>query len=163
MNRKLGKKVAEVNKEIDDYSQAPPRQQRDKMCTSLDEQMRTGGKWARLKHLLDDSGNKSNQRCVLVKALHESKKLSREKELLYRLAKKYMPVRTTADEAANPVQKGIPNSALNETFTVSEIRRALHDVNGRSATARISSPTSTHKSRGRVDRFSRRFDKSHLE
>ncbi|KAL1483372.1 hypothetical protein MTO96_050248, partial [Rhipicephalus appendiculatus] len=60
------------------------------------------GKWNLLKHLLDDSGTKSKQRGVLAKALHEAKKSSSEEEVLERLAKKYLPLRTVADDAAYP-------------------------------------------------------------
>lgn len=53
--------------------------------------------------------------------------------MLKRLAQKYLLLGTVADGVAYSVYKEMPNSVLDEPFMVGEIRRVLHDLNGRSA------------------------------
>ncbi|XP_037520769.1 uncharacterized protein LOC119397415 [Rhipicephalus sanguineus] len=131
LNRRLRKKIAEVNKVIEEHCQTLSRQQWDDICNSIDGQVRTQGKWNLLKHLLDETGTKSNQRRVLAKTLHEATRSSTEKEVLDYLAKKYLPLKTS-DGGAYTEYSGKPNSTLDEPFTIEGIRRALHDLNGRS-------------------------------
>ncbi|CAN8021636.1 unnamed protein product [Ixodes persulcatus] len=51
LNRRLRKKIAELNRTIEDHCKSLTRQQWDEVCNSVDGQMRVGGKWNLLKHL----------------------------------------------------------------------------------------------------------------
>ncbi|KAG0445018.1 hypothetical protein HPB47_003208 [Ixodes persulcatus] len=61
LNRRLPKKIAELNRTIEDHCQSLTRQKWDEVCNSVDGQMRAGGKWNLLKHLLNESNSNSNQ------------------------------------------------------------------------------------------------------
>ncbi|XP_037555928.1 uncharacterized protein LOC119432848 [Dermacentor silvarum] len=94
--------------------------------------MRSGGSWNLLKHLLDETNTKSNQRSTLGRALHGARQESSDEEVMERLIAKYLPV---ASGPASPIPEygGVANPELDAEFGVEEIRRALHDLNGRSA------------------------------
>lgn len=132
LNRRLRKKIAELNTQIEEHCKNLSRQQWDEICNSVDGQMRTRGKWNLLKHLLDESGTKSNQRGVLARILHLAQKSSSGAELLGQLAEKYLPLAVDSMQAY-PGYMGTPCAHLDEPFTISDVRRALHELNGRSA------------------------------
>ncbi|KAG0431023.1 hypothetical protein HPB47_022181 [Ixodes persulcatus] len=62
LNRRLRKKVAELNKAIQDHSKALAAQQWEDTCDAADGQMHNGAKWHVLRHLLDETKNKNFQR-----------------------------------------------------------------------------------------------------
>ena len=125
--------IAEINKQVEEHCQTLSRQQWDEICNSVDGQMRTRGKWNLLEHLLDESGTKSNQRGVVAKILHLAQKSSSGAEILEQLSKKYLPLTPDSNMQAYPAYEGTPCPHLDEPFGVSDVRRALHELNGRSA------------------------------
>ena len=131
-NRKLRKKIAELNRTIEEHCEVLSKQQWDELCNSVDGQMRVGGKWNLLKHLLDDTNSKSNQRHVIEKVLHEAKRSEPMGVIADKLANRYLPVGSVRP-TDYPTYKGEPNPTLDEPFSTSEVRAVLHNLNGRSA------------------------------
>lgn len=134
LNRRLRKKISELNKVIDDHCKALCKQQWDELCESIDGQMRNGKSWSMLKHLLDESGSKSNQKHTLARALHEATRSHTADELVYKLIQKYLPVRRDGDPATQlPDYRGPPRPELDEDFSVAEVRQAIFALNRKSA------------------------------
>ncbi|KAH6930150.1 hypothetical protein HPB50_010965 [Hyalomma asiaticum] len=72
-NRRLRKRIALLNRQIEEYSQSLTCQQWNEVCKSLDARMRKGLKWDLLKHLLGDKPTKSEQRLTLDRLLHKAR------------------------------------------------------------------------------------------
>ncbi|KAL1458860.1 hypothetical protein MTO96_043411 [Rhipicephalus appendiculatus] len=70
LNRRLRKKIAELNREIEAYYIELSNQQWNEVRSSVDGQMRVGGKWNLLKSLLDESQSKGNQRLAIDRIVH---------------------------------------------------------------------------------------------
>ncbi|KAG0436140.1 hypothetical protein HPB47_018122 [Ixodes persulcatus] len=132
LNRRLRKIIAELNRTIEDHCQSHTRQQWDEVCNSVDGQMRVGGKWNLLKHLLYESNSNSNQSQVISRVLHEARQSETKDAILDALTNKYLPMGTSS-QADYPSYKGHPFLELNEPFTVNEVREVLQNLNGRSA------------------------------
>lgn len=132
LNRKLRKKIAQLNGTTEEHCQVLAKQQWDELCNSVDGQMRVGGKWNLLKHLLDDTNSKSNQRHAIEKVLHEAKRSEPMGVIADKLANRYLPVGSVRP-TDYPTYKGEPNPTLDEPFSTSEVRAVLHSLNGRSA------------------------------
>ncbi|KAG0417941.1 hypothetical protein HPB47_005242, partial [Ixodes persulcatus] len=122
LNRRLRKKIAELNRTIEDHCKSLTRQQRDEVCNSVDGQMRVGGKWNLLKHL-----HTSPTLTPIRARLSET-----EDAILDALTNRYLPIGTSS-HADYPSYKGPPCLELNEPFTVNEISEVLQNLNGRSA------------------------------
>ncbi|KAG0418622.1 hypothetical protein HPB47_004699 [Ixodes persulcatus] len=88
----LRKKIAELNRTIEDHCQSLTRQQWDEVCNSVDGPMRVGGKWNLLKHPLNDSNSKSHQSQVISRVLHEARQSETEDAILDALTNKYLPI-----------------------------------------------------------------------
>lgn len=98
LHRRLRKKIAELNRAIEAHSIELSKQQWNEVCSSVDGQMRAGGKWNLLKHLLDDSQSKSNQRLAIDRIVHNQKAAGVfEHVLLQELAEKYLPLGPSCD------------------------------------------------------------------
>ncbi|XP_070394012.1 uncharacterized protein [Dermacentor albipictus] len=105
-------------------------QQWDELCESIDGQMRNAKSWSMLKHLLDESGSKSNQRHTLARALHEATRSHTVDELVAKLIQKYLPVRRDGDPSTQiPDYRGPPRTELDEDFSIAEVRQAIFALN----------------------------------
>ncbi|XP_077557322.1 uncharacterized protein LOC144172510 [Haemaphysalis longicornis] len=134
LNRRLRKKISELNKVIDDYCKVLCKQQWDELCESIDGQIRNGKSWGMLKHLLDVSGPKSNQKHTLARALHEATWTHTGDELVSKLLQKYLPIRHNGDVVTQlPDYRGPPRPVLDEDFSVAEVRQAIFALNRKSA------------------------------
>ncbi|KAG0414497.1 hypothetical protein HPB47_008340 [Ixodes persulcatus] len=71
LNRRLRKKVAELNRSIEEHCRTLNRQQWDEMCNAVDGQLHNGKAWSLLKHLLDATNTKSHQRDHLARLIHK--------------------------------------------------------------------------------------------
>ncbi|KAG0436899.1 hypothetical protein HPB47_017709 [Ixodes persulcatus] len=130
LNRRLRKKVAELNRSIEEHCRTLNRQQWDQMCNAVDGQLHNGKAWSLLKHLLDATNTKSHQRDHLARLIHKEIG-ERGKDLVAaRLRAKYLPETPTAQHGP---YKGEPNEELDRGFSVEEIRTAQHELNSRSA------------------------------
>ncbi|XP_037505344.1 uncharacterized protein LOC119381643 [Rhipicephalus sanguineus] len=132
LNRRLRKKIAEVNRSIEEHCKVLSKQQWDEVCNSVDGQMRRGGPWNLLKHLLNENNTKSNQRCTLTRILHAARQGSSDNQVLAELVGKYLPIASGPPPSA-PDYAGGANPELDAEFGIEEIRQAMHDLNGRSA------------------------------
>ncbi|XP_070379199.1 uncharacterized protein [Dermacentor albipictus] len=126
------KKISEINRTIEEHCRALCKQQWDEVCKSIDEQTRSGGTWNLLKHLLDETNTKTNQRNTLARTLHTAKREYSSKEILSKLAQKYLSV-ASCPTPPSPDYEGSENPELDAEFRIKEIRQALHALNGRSA------------------------------
>lgn len=73
LNRRLRKKIAELNKLIEEHCSELNKQQWRDACSAADGKMRKGGKWTLFKHLLDDGQSKCNQRLVIDRLINKEK------------------------------------------------------------------------------------------
>lgn len=133
LNRRLRRKVAELNREITRHSEELARQRWTEVCALMDGRMRVGGRWDLLKHLLDDSENKGNQRLAIDRIIHKQKMAGIDDAALLRdLANRYLPM-GPADDADYPDYQGTDITELDSPFTVQEIWAVLQELNGGSA------------------------------
>lgn len=133
LNRRLRKRIAELNREIEAYSEELSKQKWNEICSSVDGQMRVGGKWNLLKQLLDDSQTKCNQRLAIDRLVHSQKRNGvSEAALLQELADRYLPLGPSED-ADYPRYRGAAVEDLDAPFSESEIWEVLLELNGRSA------------------------------
>lgn len=134
LNRRLRKKIAELNRTIEEYCHTLSKQQWDEVCNSVDGQMRNGRNWNLLKHLLDDTNTRSNQQHVMAKLLHTATRVKTTEEVLNSLVEKYLPVGPRQETSvAYADYLGPPNSDLDADISTEEVRRALHELNSKSA------------------------------
>ncbi|XP_077531669.1 uncharacterized protein LOC144144172 [Haemaphysalis longicornis] len=129
-NRKLRKKVAELNREIEAHNRVLCTQQWNEVCNEADSQMHCGKTWSMLKSLLDDSATKSHQHDNLARIIHKARKEHGEDETKRRINNKYLP---TAPTEAHPEYQGEQNEWLDRDIEVWEVRATLQDLNTKSA------------------------------
>lgn len=99
---------------------------------TIDGQMRVGAKWNLLKHLLDETNTRSNQRKVLEKIVHEATRKEDVPKILDNQACSYLPS-GTAGPNDYPTYKGRSCPELDAPFKTYEVREALQCLNARSA------------------------------
>lgn len=133
LNRRLRKKISELNKLIEEHCKLLSRQQWDEVCNSVDEQVRNGRSWGLLKHLLNDSNTRVSQGHVLARAVHEAVGSASEEELVEKLANKYLPVADPDAFLTEQAYTGEDNFSLDEDFSVEEVRTVLHNLKSKSA------------------------------
>ncbi|XP_077543398.1 uncharacterized protein LOC144155674 [Haemaphysalis longicornis] len=113
LNRRLCKKIAELNLAIEEHCKELCHQQWHELCNTVAGQMQKGMAWNILRHLLEESKTKSHQRDRLAMLLHKATTDQGEDAIKKRLIAKYLP-------HAN-------------TISIEEVRTALHDLNSKSA------------------------------
>ncbi|XP_077546008.1 uncharacterized protein LOC144158762 [Haemaphysalis longicornis] len=128
-NRRLRKKVAELNRAIEKHCRTLCRQQWFQTCSAADGQMHTGKTWAMLRHLLDETKTKSYQQHNLAKILNGAIRELGE-EMVRRRINKYIP---TSREESHPDYRGEANEKLDRDIEVWEVRAAVHELNCHSA------------------------------
>ncbi|KAL1481266.1 hypothetical protein MTO96_034558 [Rhipicephalus appendiculatus] len=93
-NRKLRKRIAQLNRDIEHHSAVLCRQQWHAVCQEADGQLHKGKPWRLLRHLLNDQTTKGAQHYLLNKTIHKAVKEMGEAEVQRRLDAKYLPTRT---------------------------------------------------------------------
>ncbi|XP_037561061.1 uncharacterized protein LOC119440205 [Dermacentor silvarum] len=129
-NRKLRKKIALINRQLEEHCRTLSRQQWYDICNAIDGQLHNGSTWRLLRHLLGETQGKSAQRANLQRLLHKERATTSDQQIVTRLLEKYFPQRPDVQHGD---YTGKPNATLDEEFHESEIRAALHDLNGKSA------------------------------
>lgn len=129
-NRKLRKKIAELNRVIETHCRTLCAQRWHEICSAADGQMHCGRTWTLLRHLLDETKTKSHQRDRLTRIMHAAVTEWGEDEVRRRLDAKYLP---STPAVHHPDYQGAANSSLDRDIEVWEVRAALHDLNTRSA------------------------------
>lgn len=134
LNRRLRKKVSEINKLTEEHCNELNKQQWRDACLAADDTMRRGGKWTLLRHLLDDGQDKGNQRLVVNRLINKARtEGTSESVLLPTLANKYLQLDQNSNSRSSLRYGGIPAPELDAPFLEAEIREVLHNLNSRSA------------------------------
>ncbi|XP_077534382.1 uncharacterized protein LOC144146295 [Haemaphysalis longicornis] len=129
-NRKLRKRVALLNREIEKHCAVLCRQQWHAVCQEADGQMHKSRTWQLLRHLLDETKTKGTQQHVLARTLHKTRQELGEAEVRRRLNEKYLP--STPPEPL-PSYTGAVNAWLDGDIEEWEVRTVLQTINCRSA------------------------------
>ncbi|XP_077534634.1 uncharacterized protein LOC144146565 [Haemaphysalis longicornis] len=129
-NRKLRKKIAELNRVIEAHCTTLCAQRWHEIRSAADGQMHCGRTWTLLRHLLDETRTKPHQRERLTRIMHAAVTECGEYEVRRRLDAKYLLATPTVH---HPDYQGVANSNLDRDIEVWEVRSALHDLNTRSA------------------------------
>lgn len=129
-NRKLRKRIAQLNIEIEKHSKVVCRQQWHAVCQEADGQLHKGKTWKLLRHLLDEQQTKGTQQYILNRTLHKAVTELGEDEVKKRLNNKYLP-ETPVDPL--PVYTGADNALLDADIEEWEVRAVLQSINCKSA------------------------------
>lgn len=129
-NRKLRKRIAQLNVEIEKHSKVVCRQQWHAVCQEADGQLHKGKTWKLLRHLLDEQNTKGTQQYILNRTLHKAVTEMGEEEVKKRLNNKYLP-ETPTDPL--PIYTGTDNAPLDEDIEEWEVRAVLQSINCKSA------------------------------
>lgn len=129
-NRRLRKKIAEINREIEKHSKELGRQQWEQTCREADGQLHLGKTWRLLRHLLDDTQTKGEQQYKLSRIIHKAVAEHGEAEVKRRLDAKYLPV---SPKEKHPEYQGAENIEVDQDIEEWEVRNAMQDLNRRSA------------------------------
>lgn len=129
-NRKLRKKVALLNKAIEQHSKVLCRQQWHAVCQEADGQMHKSRTWQLLRFLLDETKSKGEQRHCLARTLQKAIAELGEQEVCRRLNDRYLP---TAPVDNHPEYAGLENADLDKDIEEWEVRAVLQTLNSRSA------------------------------
>lgn len=90
-NRKLRKRIAILNRELEKHCAVLCRQQWHAVCQEADGQMHKSRTWHLLRHLLDENKAKGTQRHGLTRTLHRAQQELGEPEVCRRLNSRYLP------------------------------------------------------------------------
>ncbi|KAG0425350.1 hypothetical protein HPB47_027482 [Ixodes persulcatus] len=123
LNRRLRKKIAELNKKIQEHCTKLSSQQWDDMCHKADKQMHNGATWRLLRHLIDE--NK-----VMAGIVQTAIRELGEEETKKKLREKYLP---ETEKVVHGDYTGTENERLDRDLEPWEVRNALQRVNGKSA------------------------------
>lgn len=129
-NRNLRKRIARLGREIEAYSQQLCRQQWHAICKEADGQLHASRTWKLLRHLRDETQSKSFQRHRLGQILHSAIKHRGEQGVRDYLNNKYLP---KAAQSTHPGYAGADNPELDADIEESEVRRAIQELNCKSA------------------------------
>lgn len=129
-NRTLRKRIAHLGREIEKYSTQLCVQQWHAICNEADGQLHASRTWKLLRHLRDETQSKSFQQHRLAQILHAAIKEHGEDEVGKRLIDQYLPA--TA-QVRHPDYEGTDNPALDADIEEWEVRRAVQELNCKSA------------------------------
>ncbi|XP_077560535.1 uncharacterized protein LOC144175329 [Haemaphysalis longicornis] len=130
LNRGLRKKIAGLNRKIEEHCHALSNQKWNELCNAADGQLHKGRTWNLFRHLLDETKTKSHQRDRLAKILHAEIKERGEDAVKKKLLEKYIP---STQKVTHRDYFGSPNDRLDRDIDVEEVRTALQELNSRSA------------------------------
>ncbi|KAG0436903.1 hypothetical protein HPB47_017705 [Ixodes persulcatus] len=138
-NRRLRKKIAELNSQIEAHCKVLCTQQWNEACNEADGQIQKGKTWNMLRHLLDDTKTKGHQHNNLARILHRAICEHGEDEVKRRLDAKYCGILDLEPrEGKQQTNVHIPDS-INRKLRVRPIPRNVnpdHNKERRLARAR---------------------------
>ncbi|XP_077530679.1 uncharacterized protein LOC144142785 [Haemaphysalis longicornis] len=129
-NRRLRKKVAELNRAIECYSRELCAQQWHAVCNEADGQMHKGRTWNLLHHLLDETKTKGFQRHNMAQTLHAAIRTLGEHKTGRRINARYLP---STPKEQHDDYKGADNLLLDRDIEEWEVRAVLQTLNCKSA------------------------------
>ncbi|KAG0433216.1 hypothetical protein HPB47_020125 [Ixodes persulcatus] len=130
LNRRLRKKIAELNKKIQEHCTKLSSQQWDDMCHKADKQMHNGATWRLLRHLIDETKTKGYQHNRMAGIVQTAIRELGEEETKKKLRKKYLP---ETEKVVHGDYTGTENERQDRDLEPWEVRNALQRVNGKSA------------------------------
>ncbi|XP_077534604.1 uncharacterized protein LOC144146536 [Haemaphysalis longicornis] len=130
-NRRLRKRVAELARAIEKYSQDLCTQRWYAACSAADGQLHKGQTWKLLRHLLDDTSTRGYRQHRLSQTMLTAIRELGEEETGKRINAKYLP--STAAEQHEEYQ-GAANPTLDQDIEEWEVRAVLQELNCKSAT-----------------------------
>lgn len=119
-NRKLRLKLAHLETEILSYSAQVTRNKWYEICDNMKGTLGMKRTWSLLRHLLDPTGSKTEQRSRLTAILQKFP--GSNQQLLDRLCSLYV---STGETTPLESYRGSPNASLDAPITESEVRTAL--------------------------------------
>lgn len=128
LNRNLRRRLAALNRDIENYANQLMRQNWYSTCDSMESQIGLAKTWNLLRCLIDPESSKTTQRHNLSILLHRFE--GSDKELIETIRQKYI-----GDCSAEvlPPYSGTGNETMDRPLTVHEVRGAIHNLRTRSA------------------------------
>lgn len=133
LNRRLRKKIAQLNTQIEGHSKTLAKQQWDEVCNMAEGKIKHGGSWNLLRHLLSDGDTKSSKRTAIGKLVHQASQDKTQEEIMTQLAGNYLPLAHPNNGDENIEYEGEPCEEMDREFTEGEVRAVLHNIYSRSA------------------------------
>lgn len=132
LNRSLRKRIAKINAEIASYSKVLEQKHWVETCDKVDGQMRVGGKWNLLKHLLKPTDTRAAQRSAIERLAHRALTLRSKDWVMNDLAAIHLPPDTISSTLPRGYA-GNDSGELDGDISEWEVRSALHKLNSTSA------------------------------
>ncbi|KAG0419595.1 hypothetical protein HPB47_003996 [Ixodes persulcatus] len=127
-NRELKLQLAALHTDIEEHALTFQRSQWDDICDRMQGSLGMRSTWQLLRHLLDPTTGRTEQRLRMTTLLH--KYPGTDADLIQEAQEKYLPDFPTQPLTSNP---GIANPDLDRDFTHSEIRAAIFKLRTASA------------------------------
>ncbi|XP_075553569.1 uncharacterized protein LOC142586202 [Dermacentor variabilis] len=128
LNRKIRKKIAEIDREIEMHCARLCEQEWQELCDTMNGNMSAGRTWKILRHLLDPGSTRTATRTEMAKLRHKYKddpEAFAEEIVQTHLAR--------PEGQSHPEYCGAPNEELDADFSVQEIRTVLQLLKANSA------------------------------
>ncbi|KAH7979029.1 hypothetical protein HPB49_007879 [Dermacentor silvarum] len=132
-NRKLARRIAELNHEISEYVVKLSKENRLQVCDGLQGQLSVGKTWKLLRHLIDPAGSKTASNRLLTKVLNRYDGDSGR--LMKALEDQYFQT----ERGQHPISReytGPSNEDLDRPFTIPEMWTAIDESNKKSPPGR---------------------------
>ncbi|XP_075543923.1 uncharacterized protein LOC142578420 [Dermacentor variabilis] len=128
LNRKIRKKIAEINREIEMHCARLCEQEWQELCDTMNGNMSAGRTWKILRHLLDPGSTRTATRTEMAKLRHKYK------DDPDAFAEEIVQTHLARPEGqSHPEYCGAPNEELDADFSVQEIRTVLQLLKTNSA------------------------------
>lgn len=127
-DRNLRKKLAALNKEIEEYALELAKQNWGNICDQMDMEIGSAATWRLLRHLLDPEKTKSEARQQLQKLVYKYQ--GPTKELLTEVRDRYL---NCAGVEVLPDYAGSENPDLDSPITVAEVRAEINRLRTKTA------------------------------
>lgn len=120
LNRKLKKKIEEINKKAESYAISLTRQNWHSLCDGIQGKLGVSKTWKLLRVLIDPSSSKSATKDRLTKIVHTTP--GTDTELIEKLKTRYL---CTDQVVEQPEYPGLPNPKLDLPLTKEEIKAEI--------------------------------------
>lgn len=127
-NRSLRRRLARLNKEIEDYANHLAQQTWHNRCDEMDRQMGLAKTWNTLRYLIDPQMSKTTQKQNLSKIIHKFE--GSDEELVREIRNRYVG---NDPRVKLKDYEGPSNPKLDEPITLTEVRGAIQALRTKSA------------------------------
>ncbi|KAG0440116.1 hypothetical protein HPB47_016401 [Ixodes persulcatus] len=124
-NRKIGKRVTEMDRQIEEYAQQLARHNWEQRCEDMKNGKGLGNKdtWALLNYLVDPTKMRSEVSKTMQRIIHQFK--GSDHELMEYVRQRYIPDGTRGKEL--PEYSGRPNQESDEEIRIGEVKAAARE------------------------------------